>query len=132
MRRREFIAALGIAAATWPVVARGQQSERVRHIVMLMGGVGELDPETQARIAALLQELQRLGWTDGRNVQIDYRWGAGNADNIRKYAEELAALAPDVILASGGSAVGPLLHATRTVPIVFVNVRRPGWRWLCR
>ena len=78
------------------------------------------DPDVQARIAAFLQGLQQLGWTDGRNVRIDYRWGAGNADDIRKYAAELVALAPDVILATGTATMAPLLQATRTVPIVFV------------
>ena len=83
------------------------------------------DPEAQARIAAFLQGLQQLGWTDGRNVRIEYRWGAGDADDIRKYAAELVALAPDVILAAGSAAVAPLLQATRTVPIVFVHVADP-------
>ena len=100
MQRREFIVLLGGAAATWPIVARAQQPERVRRIGVL-SGLAANDPDTQARMAAFLQGLQQLGWTDGRNVQIEYRWGAGNADNIRKYATELAALAPDVILATG-------------------------------
>ena len=83
------------------------------------------DPEGQARLAAFVQGLQQLGWTDGRNVRIDYRWGAGDADRIRRYAAELVALAPDVILASGSSTVAPLQQATRTVPIVFVHVVDP-------
>ena len=83
------------------------------------------DPEGQARLAAFLQALQQLGWTDGRNVRIDIRWGAGDADRIRRHAAELVALAPDVILANGGSTVGPLLQATRSVPIVFVQVTDP-------
>ena len=83
------------------------------------------DPEAQARVAAFLQGLQQLGWTDGRNVRIDSRWAAGNADDTRKYAAELVALAPDVILAAGSQSVGPLLQATRTVPIVFVHVPDP-------
>ena len=83
------------------------------------------DPEAQARVAAFLQGLQQLGWTDGRNVRIDYRWAADNADRIRKYAAELVALAPDVILATGSTTVGPLQQATRTVPIVFVIVADP-------
>ena len=118
MRRREFITLLGGAAATWPLAARAQQVERVRRIGVLMSTAAD-DAESQARIAAFLQGLQQLGWTDGRNVRIDTRWGASDADAIRRYAAELVALAPDVILASGGSVMGPLLQATRTVPIVF-------------
>ena len=108
----------------WPLAARAQQPERMRRIGVLMSLAAD-DPEAQARIAAFLQGLQQLGWTDGRNVRIDTRWGAGDADDIRKYAAELVALAPDVILATGAAAVGPLLQATRTVPIVFVNVADP-------
>src|SRR5262249_3758893 len=117
MRRREFIAGLGSTAA-WTSVARGPQ-DRVRRI----GGLSVLPPDdqvTKSQSEALLQGLAQLGWTDGRNVRIDYRWGFGNADNIRKSATELAILAPDVILANGGAnLVRPLLQATRTVPIVF-------------
>jgi putative ABC transport system substrate-binding protein len=90
-----------------------------------LGGTAADDPEAQARIAAFRQELAQLGWTDGRNVRIDYRWGAGNAVNIRKYAGELVALAPDVILASGGAVVPSLQQATRTVPIVFTQTPDP-------
>ena len=90
------------------------------------------DPEGEARSAAFLHGLQELGWTIDRNVQIDIRWSAGNAGDIRKYAAELVALAPDVILASGGSVVGPLLQATRTVPVVFLRRRRSGRRRFCR
>ncbi len=124
MRRREFITLLGGAAAAWPLAARAQQPERMRRIGVLMSLAAD-DPEGQARIAAFLQGLQQLGWTDGRNVRIDTRWGAGNADDIRKYAAELVALAPDVILATGSATVGPLLQATRTVPIVFAIVPDP-------
>ena len=124
MRRREFITLLGGAAAAWPLAARAQQAERMRRIGVLMSLAAD-DPEGQARLAAFLQGLQQLGWTDGRNVRIDTRWGAGDADRIRKYAAELVALAPDVILATGSSAVGPLLQATRTVPIVFAQVTDP-------
>jgi len=122
MRRREFITLIGGAAA-WPLTAHAQQPERMRRIGAFAGI--EDDAEGQARFAAFLQGLRQLGWTDGRNVRIDYRWGGGNADNIRKYAAELASLAPDVILAAGAAAVGPLLQATRTVPIVFVIVPDP-------
>ena len=125
MRRREFIALLGGAAAAWPLVARAQQPDRVRRIAVLAGGTAANDPDDWRASAAFLQELQQLGWTDGRNVRIDNRWGLANADNIRKYAAELAPLAPDVILATGTSTMAPLLQATRTVPIVFSNVADP-------
>ena len=124
MRRREFITLLGGVAAAWPLTARAQQPERMRRIGVLLPQV-EDSAAGQARIAALLQELQRLGWTDGRNVQIDIRWAGANAENIRKHAAELAALAPDIILANGSVVVTPLLQATRTVPIVFVVVPDP-------
>ncbi len=125
MRRREFITLLGGAAAAWPLAARAQQADRVRRIGALIGAPSADNPDAQANIRAFLQVLQQLGWTDGRNVRIDIRWGAGNADDIRKYAAELAALAPDVIFASGTASVGPMLQATRTVPIVFANVADP-------
>jgi putative tryptophan/tyrosine transport system substrate-binding protein len=124
MKRREFIRLLGGAAA-WPLAARAQQPERMRRIGALNGGSSADDPDGQARLAAYLQQLQQLGWTDGRNVRIDYRWGLGDADNIRKYTAELVALAPDVIFAAGTAAVGPMLQATRTVPIVFALVADP-------
>ena len=123
MKRREFITLLGGAAATWPLAARAQQGERVRRIGVLSGAAKD-NPDLQARLAAFQQVLQQLGWTDGRNVRIDYRWGAGSADNIRKYAAELVALAPDVILATGPT-VEQVLQATRTVPIVFVITADP-------
>jgi putative tryptophan/tyrosine transport system substrate-binding protein len=123
IRRRELIATLAGAAA-WPLAARAQQPERMRLIGALMPSAAD-DPEGQARITAFLQALQQLGWSDGHNVRIDIRWTAGNADNIVKYAAELVALAPDVILAGGTPILGPLLRATRTVPIVFVHVPDP-------
>jgi ABC-type uncharacterized transport system substrate-binding protein len=123
LRRRDFITLLGGAAA-WPLAARAQQPERMRRIGVLIPYAAD-DPEGQARIAAFLQGLQQLGWTEGRNVRIDYRWSAGDADRARRYAAELVALAPDVILASGTSTVGPLLQATRTVPIVFPVIGDP-------
>jgi len=123
MQRRDFITLLGSAAVTWPLAARGQQPDRTRRIGALAGI--EDDAEGRARFAAFQQGLQQLGWTDGRNVRIDYRWGGGDADNIRKHAAELVALAPDVILAAGGAVAGPLLQATRAVPIVFVIVPDP-------
>ena len=127
MRRREFIALLGGAAVVplaLPRAARAQQPERMRRVGVLMGPAAD-DPEGQARIAAFLQGLQQLGWTEGRNVRIDTRWATAKADNIRRYAAELIALAPDVILATGSAILAPLLQATRAVPIVFVHVPDP-------
>ena len=118
MRRREFITALGGAAAAWPLAARAQQGERVRRIGVLLPSASD-DAEFQARLGALLQGLQQSGWSIGRNVRIDTRWATANAAEIRRYAAELVALAPDVIVAVGASTVGPLLQATRTVPVVF-------------
>jgi putative tryptophan/tyrosine transport system substrate-binding protein len=122
-RRREFITLLG-GAAVWPLVARAQPSDRMRHIGVLMNTVAD-DPEGKARNAAFERALQELGWTDGRNVRIDYRWGAGDADRIRRYAVELVSLSPDVILTVGSATAGPLLQATRTLPIVFVQAPDP-------
>jgi putative tryptophan/tyrosine transport system substrate-binding protein len=124
MRRREFITRLGGAAMTWPLAARAQQGERMRRVGVLMNLTAD-DAEGQGRIAAFLQELQQLGWTDGRNVLIDRRWAAGDAGRFQRYAEELLALAPDVILASAAPSVQALQRATRTVPIVFANVSDP-------
>src|SRR5262245_4878886 len=125
MRRREFIKLIGGVAATWPLAVQAQQGEQLRRVGVLTGGAAADDPDQQIRSTAFLQELQHLGWTDGRNIRFDYRWGEGDAQNTRAYAAELVALAPDVILASGTAAVGPLLHATRTVPIVFAQVTDP-------
>jgi putative tryptophan/tyrosine transport system substrate-binding protein len=126
MKRREFITLLGGAAAVaWPLAARAQQPERVRRIGVLMASAAD-DSESQARIAAFLQGLQQLGWDDGRNVRIDTRWATTDADDIRRHAAELAALAPDVLVAATGTVTAaPLLQATRTVPIVFVQVIDP-------
>ena len=124
MRRREFITLLGGAAAAWPLAARAQQPERVRRIGVLMSTAAD-DPEGQARIAAFHQGLQQLGWTIGHNVRIDSRWPAGDSERFHRYAEELVALSPDVILATGSAAAAPLLKVTRTVPIVFVIVPDP-------
>jgi putative ABC transport system substrate-binding protein len=124
MRRREFITLMGGAAA-WPLPARAQQPERMRRIGVLMAATAD-DRENQSRIGAFQQGLAALGWTEGRNVRIDTRWATTNADDIRKHAVELAALAPDAILAaSGTTSLAPLLQATRTVPIVFVTVIDP-------
>jgi ABC-type uncharacterized transport system substrate-binding protein len=124
MRRRKFLGVLGGAVATWPLTANAQQSERVRRIGVLMAIVAD-DPEAQARLTAFVQALQKLGWTVGQNVQIDYRWGGSDGDVLRRYASELAALAPDVILAHSSASIAPLLRATRTIPIVFTIVADP-------
>src|SRR6266478_10201346 len=123
MKRRAFITLLGGAAA-WPLAARAQQGERVRRIGVLINTSAD-DSEGQARIAAFHQGLQEWGWTLGRNARIDVRWGAVDADNSRRYAAELVALAPDVILASASAAMGALQQTTRTVPIVFVLIVDP-------
>jgi putative tryptophan/tyrosine transport system substrate-binding protein len=124
MKRREFIAFVGGAAVTWPLAGRAQQSEQKRRVGVLMGLAAD-DAEAQDRIVAFEQGLRQLGWTNGGNLQVDYRRGAGDANSTRRYADELLALAPDVILASGGTVVGPLLQATRTVPIVFTQTPDP-------
>ena len=123
MKRREFITLLGGAAAAWPLAARAQQTDRVRRIGVFMNSAAD-DPEGQARNTAFVQALQQLGWTDGRNARIDTRWGT-DAGSTRKYAAELVALAPDVILASASTATSALQQTTRTVPIVFVTVIDP-------
>src|SRR5215510_5484863 len=112
--RRKFLATLGGAAAAWPLGARAQQADLLRRVGVLMN-LTAADDDASRRVTALAQGLQQLGWTDGRNVRIDYRWGAIDADRARRYAAELVALAPDVILASGGTGVGALLQASRTV-----------------
>jgi putative tryptophan/tyrosine transport system substrate-binding protein len=124
MRRREFITLLGGAAAAWPLAARAQQGERVRRICVLMPR-DESDPEAKRRLSVFTQALADLGWTDGRNVRIDIRWSAGDSDRRRRYAAELVALAPDIIVADTSPAVAALQHAIRTVPIVFAGVIDP-------
>ncbi|MFZ1186832.1 MAG: ABC transporter substrate binding protein, partial [Pseudolabrys sp.] len=124
MQRREFITLLGATAVAWPRAVRAQQGERMRRIGILLATTAD-DVEFQAWVGAFLQALALLGWTIGRNVRIDTRWAGANAAEIRRHAAELVALAPDVILATGSSTVGPLLQATRTVPIVFVGVPDP-------
>src|SRR6266545_2833727 len=123
-RRRDFITLFGGAAAAWPLAARAQRAGGMRRIGVLMN-LSENDPEARGLVATFREGLAQLGWIDGRNVQIDYRWSAGNLDRIRRYAAELVALPPEVILAYGGSTVGPLQQVTRTVPIVFVEVIDP-------
>jgi len=130
MRRREFISLIGGAGVAWPLAVRAQQGERVGHIGILMNAD---DPDLRSQHAAFLQFLKELGWINGRNVQIDTRWSKGPAD-IRRYAIELAALAPDVIVVTGTAGMSPMLEATRTVPIVFATSRSstpsdiPNWR----
>jgi putative ABC transport system substrate-binding protein len=118
MGRREFLVLLGGAAAAWPLAARGQQREPMRRIGVLLPATPD-DPVWQARLGAFLQGLALLDWTIGRNAQIDIRWGTSNISELRRHAAEMAALAPDVILAGGASTMGPLMETIRTVPIVF-------------
>jgi putative ABC transport system substrate-binding protein len=124
MRRREFIALLGGAAAACPLATRAQQPERMRRVGVLLPGAAN-DVDVQTRLVAFLQELQHLGWTVDRNVRIDIRWAGLNADDLRRHAADLVALAPDAILASGGMVLAPLHQATRSVPIVFTLTPDP-------
>jgi putative ABC transport system substrate-binding protein len=124
MRRREFITLLSGAAVPWPSAVRAQQGDRMRRIGVFVNLAAD-DPEAKLFIEAFLHGLQQLGWTDGRNLRLDYRWGAGDADRYRRYAAELVALAPDVILATTTSMIQAMQHASRTVPIVFVNLIDP-------
>ena len=124
MRRRDFIQGIVAGSVAWPLAARAQQAAEIRRVGVLMN-LSENDPEAQRLVATFREGLAQLGWTDGRNLRIDYRWSGGDVDRIRISAAELVALAPDVILAYGGSVVGPLQQVTRTVPIVFVEVVDP-------
>jgi ABC-type uncharacterized transport system substrate-binding protein len=124
MRRRDFIKVIAGSAAAWPLVARAQQGERVRRICVLMSTAVD-DPQDPARLVAFAQGLQELGWTIGRNLRIDYRWSASSPDNARKYAAELAALAPDVMLTSGTIALAAVQQISHTIPVVFVNLIDP-------
>jgi putative tryptophan/tyrosine transport system substrate-binding protein len=124
MKRRDFITLLSSAAVAWPFAARAQQPAQMRRIGVLMNRAAD-DPEGQAGVAAFQTRLEQLGWSDGRNVQIDTRWGEDDIDRERKYAAELVALSPDIILASGTLSVMPLQRITRTLPIVFVTVTDP-------
>ena len=123
MKRREFISLVGGVAA-WPLTARAQQGERMRRIGVLISQAAD-DPQSKPRVAAFLQGLQQLGWTEGRNAQIDIRWGVADAASSRRYAAEMVALAPDVILTAASAATAAVQEATRTLPIVFVNVSDP-------
>src|SRR5215813_1887884 len=124
MKRREFIALLGGVSLVRPLAARAQQGERMRRVGVLTNLAAD-DPEGQVRYTAFAQALAQLGWTVSQNLQIEHRWAAGDADRIRRYAAELVALTPDVVLTTGAAGVAPLLQATRTVPIVFVLVPDP-------
>jgi ABC-type uncharacterized transport system substrate-binding protein len=124
MKRRAFITLLSGAVAAWPLAARAQERDRMRRIGVLMSVAAD-GPDGQPRLAAFLNGLQQLGWTEGRNVRIELRWGAGDAERIRNYVAELVALGPDVILASGDHPVVALQQATRTVPLVFTMVADP-------
>ena len=125
LRRRELISLAGSAALAWPLAARAQQAERMRRVGVLSALTAD-DPEGQARVAAFRENLQKLGWADGRNVQFDVRWGSGGAGELtRKNAAELISLAPDVILGAGNSSIGMLLQAARSVPVVFVTAADP-------
>ena len=121
MRRRDFISLVGGTLA-WPLTARAQQREKMRRIGVLLNNAAD-DPESQRRMTALVQGLQQLGWTDGRNVRIEARWGAGDAERLRKNAAELVALAPDVVVAEGSASLGPLLQLTRAIPAGRVHHR---------
>jgi putative tryptophan/tyrosine transport system substrate-binding protein len=127
IRRRDFVILLGGgAAAAWPLAARAQQpGVRMRRIGVLVSNLSADDPEWQARSNAFVQGLQERGWSDGRNVRLEYRWGLGDPDPLRKYAAELVALAPDVMFAAGSAAVAQLQQSSRSVPIVFANVLDP-------
>jgi putative ABC transport system substrate-binding protein len=124
MKRRDFITLLGGAAVAWPLAARAQQRQPLRRVAILEP-IAKDTPSAQARYAAFLEAFEQLGWTDGRNVQIVARWGGGNDVKTCKYADELVALAPDVILAGGGTVAELMLKATRTIPIIFVIVPDP-------
>gem|GEM_PF-1621351 len=124
LRRRELIALLGGAAGAWPLAARAQQSERMRRVGVL-NPFAETDPQVRANLAAFRQALQTLGWIDGRNVRIDYRWGDADRERIRRQAQELVALDPDVILVSSALALQPLLQETRRIPVVFTQIADP-------
>jgi putative tryptophan/tyrosine transport system substrate-binding protein len=127
MRRRDFVRAIVGSAAAWPLAAHAQQVDRVRRIGVLTG-FSEDDPEAQRRVTAFLDRLHDLGWTEGRNIRIDYRWGAGDANRIHAYATELVHLEPDVILVNSSSVLRPLQQETSSIPIVFVQVSDPHCR----
>jgi putative ABC transport system substrate-binding protein len=125
MRRREFVTLLGGAGATWPLAARAQQSVRPRHIGILFSGFSEADPEPKDRVAAFKQELNKLGWIEGQEIQFDLRVGAGDANRVSAHADELIGMMPDVLAANGAPAVFALARRTKSIPIVFANFLDP-------
>jgi ABC-type uncharacterized transport system substrate-binding protein len=127
MRRREFLALFGGAAVAWPLAARAQQPERVRRLGVLMGTLAT-NPASRQQVEALRRSLHGLGWTEGRNIQIDYRWGAYDPGLAQPLAKEIAAQQPDVIIALATEAVEAILHETRDIPLVFVNLSDPVGR----
>src|SRR6266516_4111310 len=124
MRRREFIRLLGGATVVWPLAAHAQQPDRMRRIGVLMG-YPESDSEAQAYIAAFREGLQKLGWTEGRNIRIDYRWGGARAEVMQRFAKELVALQPDLIVSQSTPTTAAMLQQTRTIPIIFALVIDP-------
>ena len=130
MRRRDFIAGIAGSAAAWPLAARAQQTGRMRRLGVLMAPQ-ESDPEGKAQLSGFTQALAALGWIEGRNLQMEVRWGGGDANRARIYAKELVALQPDVILAQGTPVTAAFQRETRTIPIVFVVVTDPVGGWIC-
>src|SRR5579862_8468649 len=124
MRRRDFITLVGVAAAMWPVRARTQRSDGIRRVGVLIIP-DKNDPDGQAYVSAFQRRLSELGWNEGRNIKIDYQWGAGNPELVQRYVADMVATAPDVILANGTPAVSALHHATQNIPVVFVVVADP-------
>jgi len=124
MRRRDFITLLGGAAAAWPAAARGQQADRMRHVAVMLG-LAKSDPEGQARVAAFREELQKLGWREGHNVQFEYRWAADDVQKIAAYASELVGLSPDIIFINSQPVFDAMRQASHDIPIVFVQVTDP-------
>ena len=131
MRRREFITLLGGAAAAWPPTARAQRPQRMQRIGVLMGYV-EGDADAQSNVAAFWEEFQKLGWRQDQNVRFEYRWATSNVELMQRYAKELVALAPDLILSSGTPTTAALVQQTSTIPIVFTGVVDPRWLGFCR
>src|SRR5262245_59789309 len=124
MQRRQFITLLGGTAIGWPLAVRAQQGERMRRVGVLLPATAD-DSEYPILVKAFVHGLQQLGWTEGSNIRIDIRWAGGGVGTNRRYAEELVALGPDVIMAAGNSSAGPMLQATRTIPVVFTIVPDP-------
>ena len=124
MRRRDFITLVGGAVGSWPLAARAQQPDRMRHIGILIGSV-ESDRDTQSWLAGFREELRNLGWTEGRNIEMEIRWGGGDAELMKRFAKELVAIQPDLMFTSSTPATGAMVQQTRTIPVVFVVVGDP-------